>query len=264
MSDFNKMIDKIKEEIDKFKGVCGVVIKNENTKEYYAYNEEIVFPSASIIKLSILLELFKRIEKGEFNLEDSVTIREEDKTGGFGVLKELDCNVNLTIKDIATLMIILSDNVATNKLINILNMESINSTAKELGMKSTILGRKMMDGDAKKRGLDNYTSPKDTLTILEAYLNPSKVIELSPENRETILDILKKQQCNNKLPFLMPKNVSFAHKTGELPGVEHDAGILFSQAGTIVIVVLTKDLEDNAHGVQFNNSIGKIVTKYCC
>jgi beta-lactamase class A len=264
MNDFHEMVDKIKEEIDKFKGICGVIIKNENTGELLQYNEKLVFPSASIIKLSILLELFKRIENGEFSLEDRVMLKDSDKVGGFGVLKELDCNLNLTIKDLATLMIILSDNVATNKLIDILGMDSINNTVKELGMKDTVLGRKMMDEEAKKRGLDNYTSAKDTLTIFEAYLNPSKIVELCPKNRDTIIDILKKQQCNNKLPFLMPKDIAFGHKTGDLPGVEHDAGILFSKTGNIIIVVLTKDLEDNAYGVQFNNNIGKIVAEYCC
>lgn len=264
MNDFYKMVDKIKEEIDGFKGTCGVIIKNENTGDCLQYNEEVVFPAASIIKLSILLELFKRIEKGEFNLEERIVLKESDKVGGFGVLKELDCDVNLTIKDLATLMIILSDNVGTNKLIDILDMGSINNTVKELGMKDTVLGRKMMDGEAKKRGLDNYTSAKDTLTILEAYLNSSKFIELNAKNRETIIDILKKQQCNNKLPLLMPNNISFGHKTGDLPGVEHDAGILFSKIGDIIIIVLTKDLENNAYGVQFNNNIGKIVAEYCC
>lgn len=264
MSNFASIKDKIISEIEKFEGDCGVIIKNENTGEYFGYNEEVVFPSASIIKLSILLELFKRIEKGEINLEDRIVVKDEDKVGGFGVLKDLDSNLNVTIKDLATLMIILSDNVATNILIDTLGMDSINNTVKELGMKDTVLGRKMMDGEAKKMGRDNYTSPKDTLMILECYLNSSDVLKLSSNTQNVILDILKKQQCNNKLPLLMPKEITFGHKTGDLPGVEHDAGILFSKVGNIIIVVLTKELKDNAHGVEFNNNIGKIVTEYCC
>ncbi|WP_343216133.1 serine hydrolase [Clostridium mobile] len=262
MSSFNEMTDKIKNEIEKFKGTCGVIIKNKNTGEYFEYNEEEVFPSASIIKLSILLELFKRVERGEINLKDRVAIRDEDKVGGFGILKDLDSELNVTIKDLATLMIILSDNVATNMLIDILNMDSINNTVKDLGMKDTVLGRKMMDGEAKKRGIDNYTSAKDTLIILESYLNSSKVAELSSNTQDIILDILIKQQCNNKLPLLMPKGIIFGHKTGDLPGVEHDTGILFSKEGDIVIVVLTKDLIDNSDGIEFNNIVGKIVTEY--
>ncbi|WP_051541858.1 serine hydrolase [Clostridium lundense] len=264
MNDFYEMVDKVKEEIDGFKGTCGVIIKNENTGDCLQYNEDVVFPAASIIKLSILLELFKKVDNGDINLQERVVLKESEKVDGFGVLKELDCDVNLTIKDLATLMIILSDNVATNKLIHILDMESINNTIKELGMKDTVLGRKMMDGEAKKKGLDNYTSAKDTLIMLEAYLNYSNVIKLSAKNRETILDILKKQQCNNKLPLLMPKDISFGHKTGDLPGVEHDAGIIFSKIGQIIIIVLTKDLEKNTYGVQLNNNIGKIVAEYCC
>ena len=260
VSNFSAMKEQIISEIEKLKGNCGVIVKNVNTGEYFGYNEEGVFPSASIIKLSILLELFKRIEKGETSLEDRVAIKNEDKVGGFGILKDLDSNLNVTMKDLATLMIVLSDNVATNILIDILGMNSINNTVKELGMKDTVLGRKMMDGQAKKRGLDNYTSPKDTLRILEYYVDSSSIVSSNDQN--TIMDILKKQQCNNKLPLLMPKETIFAHKTGDLPGIEHDAGILFSKVGEIIIVVLTKDLEDNDQGVKFNNNIGKIVAEY--
>ncbi|MCG4580716.1 serine hydrolase [Clostridium cochlearium] len=262
MSNFNEMVDKIKEKINSFKGTCGVIIKNENTDEYFGHNEEEVFPAASVIKLSIILELFKKIDNKELKLEDRIILDESDKVGGFGVLKELDANLNVTIKDLATLMIILSDNVATNKLIEILDIDQINNTIKELEMKDTILGRKMMDGEAKKSGLDNYTSAKDTLIILETFLNISNIVNLSHESTKTIIEILKKQQCNNKLPLLMPQNTSLAHKTGDLSGVEHDVGILFSKLGDIIIVVLTKDLEDNSYGVQFNNDIGKIIGEY--
>lgn len=249
----------IKNLIDTLHGDAGVVVKNMKTGESLLFNEDMVFPSASVIKLPILWELFKRIDAKQAALEDTLVLQESHKVEGFGVLKELHSGLNLSIKDLATLMIILSDNVATNILIDLLDMKNINQSSKEIGMTATILQRKMMDAEAKKEGLDNFTSPIDVLCILENFLNSES---LTKESKMEIMNILKKQQCNNKLPVLIDNNIVFAHKTGDLPGVEHDAGILFLENGPIVIVVLTKNLNDNAEGIKFNNEIGKIVYNY--
>lgn len=249
----------IKDLIDNLNGEAGVVVKNTKTGEVIMFNEDMVFPSASIIKLPIIWELFKKIESKEIAIDNEIALQECNKVGGFGVLKELHDGLNLSIKDLATLMIILSDNIATNILIDLLGMENINQSSKDIGMKDTILQRKMMDGEAKKRGLDNFTSPIDVLSILDTFISSD---ELSNESRDKIIDILKRQQCNNKLPVLIDENVEFAHKTGDLPGVEHDAGILLLENTAIIVVVLTKNLKDNTEGIKFNNNIGKIVYDY--
>lgn len=251
--------DMIKDLIDNLNGDAGVVIKNNKTNEVIMFNKDMIFPSASIIKLPIIWELFKKIEAKEIALDNEIILKERNKVGGFGVLKELHEGLNLSIKDLATLMIILSDNVATNMLIDLLGMENINQSSKDIGMKDTILQRKMMDGEAKERGLDNFTSPIDVFDFLEKFLVAE---ELRKESRDKIVDILKRQQCNNKLPFLMGENLGFAHKTGDLPGVEHDAGILFLENTEVIVVVMTKNLKDNAEGIKFNKDIGKMVYDY--
>lgn len=250
---------KIEGLISKLNGEVGVVVKNVKTGEIIMFNEDMVFPSASIIKLPIIWELFRKIESKDISLDNEVALQECSKVGGFGILKELHNGLNLSIKDLATLMIILSDNVATNVLIDLLGMENINQSSKDIGTKNTILQRKMMDGEAKKKGLDNFTSPIDVSNILEKFLTS---YELSNVSRNKIIDILKRQQCNNKLPVLIDKDIAFAHKTGDLPGVEHDAGILFLNNTEIIVVVLTKNLKDNTEGIKFNNNIGKIVYDY--
>lgn len=237
-------------------GICAVMVRNFQTGEAFAHNENVVFPAASLIKLFILLEFFKRIETDELSAEDRVLIKEDHIVPGFGILKEFRPGLCVSYFDLATLMIILSDNVATNILIDKLGMERINARIASLGYSATSLQRKMMDAEAKKRGFDNFTSPADVFTLLHD-IKSAKI--LSPEFSEKFIDILKRQQCNNKLPLLLPEGTVMAHKTGDLPLVEHDAGILFAGETSAIIVVMTKELPDNSAGIRFNNAVGALV-----
>ncbi|MEC9488066.1 MAG: serine hydrolase [Halanaerobium sp.] len=247
---------KVQELNQKLSGVAGIVIKDLWGNFSFDLNPDLVFPAASVIKLCILWDLFKRASNGELDLEQQITLRENHKVGGFGILKELHTGLQLTVEDLATLMIVLSDNVATNMLIDLLGFARINSSIKEIGLKDTVLQRKMMDTQAAEQGLDNYTSPRDIAILLENYIK-SELID--SKNREKMLDILMRQQCNNKLPALMPAGTKLAHKTGDLPGVEHDVGILDLPDQKICIIVLTRDLKDNQDGIKFNNQIGELV-----
>lgn len=247
---------KIEELVQGIDGTGAVVIKDLSSPHRFAILEDEVFPIASLIKLAILWELFARIEKGEISLSDSHVLRESDKVGGFGVLKELHEGLTLTIEDIAKLMIILSDNVATNILIDKLGMEAINETSQLLGLKDTKLERKMMDADAKARGLDNYSTAADVARILELYVTSDL---LSKESRNKMIDIMKRQQCNNKFPRFLPEDYQLAHKTGDLPGIEHDAAIFDFTNRKVIAVVLTKNLKDNEDGVKLCNDIGKLI-----
>lgn len=187
-------------------------------------------------------------------------LQESDKVGGFGILKELHTGLKVTYRDLALLMIVLSDNVATNILIDTLEMANINATIQQQGFLNTSLQRKMMDGKAKEQGLDNYTTAYDVMRLLMGL--EQQTATLSPASRQQFIDILKRQQCNNKLPMLLPTGTILAHKTGDLPQMEHDAGIMYVKDKPVVVVVLTKDLANNLEGVKFNNVIGKIVYDY--
>jgi beta-lactamase class A len=114
----------------------------------------------------------------------------------------------------------------------------------------------MMDDAAKKQGLDNFTCPSDVLMLLERAVTDTG---LGPESARRFVDILKRQQCNNKFPAWLPPGTVLAHKTGDLPGTEHDAGILYVPAGPVVAVLLTKDLKNNSDGIQLANRIGKCI-----
>lgn len=239
-------------------GVCGVAVKNMPDGDDFALNEKTVFPAASLIKLFILWELFRQVESRQIHLDNRMTLGAGQKVGGFGILKELHDGLDLTVLDLAKLMIILSDNVATNILIERLGMAKINAAIAGLGARDTKLQRKMMDQEAKERGLDNFTSVHDVTLLLDSLVTTG-TLSLGPESVTGFIDILKGQQCNNKIPLLLPPGTVLAHKTGDLPGIEHDAGILFTSRGPVIIVVMTKDLTSNEEGIRLSNKIGRLV-----
>lgn len=235
------MEKRIREIINENSGVTGVIVRDSFGKKIMI-NEEVIFPSASIIKLFILMAL----NKDEYNKK--IELKKEDKVGGCGILKVMEDGLPLTIKDVAYLMICLSDNTATNILIDYIGMDKINESIKANGFRGTVLGRKMMDTEARKAGKDNFTTPEDVLKVLEILCGNSDD-----------LDMLRNQAYNNKIPLYYPREVDFAHKTGELMYTEHDAGRLFFDKGWVDIVVLTKDLEENEDGIKINSLIGKLI-----
>jgi len=232
---------KIMDILEKYSGIKGIILEDSygNTIKI---NEKEVFPSASVIKLFILGAL----DKSKYN--DPIILKKEDKVGGCGVLKVLNDGVPLTVKDICYLMITLSDNTATNILIDFVGMDNINKFIKDNNFNGTILGRKMMDTKAREEGKDNYTSSEDVKGILEALCKDP-----------IALDMMKNQACNNKLPLYFAREMDFAHKTGELMYIEHDVGRMFFKDGWVDIIILTKDLEKNEDGIKINSEIGKLI-----
>lgn len=250
-------MEKLKQSVEKLctlsKTNCSVIIRDLGSGERVAIREREIFPAASLIKICVLLAFYKKVEDG-FDLAERIILKKEEQTGGFGVLKELEPGLALTWRDLATLMIILSDNTAANCLIDRLGMEEINQTIYELGLFDTHLMRRMMDEEAKRRGFENVTSAADVETMYRTILDS--------RYREDMLKILLGQQCNNKLPAFFGEHNGFAHKTGDLPGVEHDAGILFYKGKAVFAVVMTKNLEDNRKGIRLNQEIGRLIYEY--
>ncbi len=187
-------------------------------------NGDAIHSAASLIKIPILLAGFRQMEEGKFSLNEKVMIPKEEHVGGAGVLSALSDNISLTIEDLLTLMIIVSDNTATNLIIDRLGSNSIHSFCGSLKLKHTKLNRKLMDNKAMEQGINNFTSALDIITCLKAM---DKSPQFSQKSREKMLGILHHQQFNNKLPSKMDGNrVYIANKTGELPGVEHDCAIV--------------------------------------
>ena len=230
--------------VKKYHGIFGIYVQCDDGTEVKINTSE-VFQSASLIKLFILLAI------QDEDLDNMVEIKDSDRVGGGGVLDKLHLS-SLSVRDLAMLMITLSDNMATNILINYLGMDRVNETIKKYGFKKTILQRKMLDIKAMERNMDNYTTPEDVMNVL-------KILYEKP----IFLNMLLEQQLNCKLSLYISENENykFAHKTGELTNVEHDAGRLYYKNRTIDVVVMTKGLKDNMDGIKLQNEIGELLQK---
>ena len=247
-TEWKKEIEKI---ISQVEGKVCVNFYDLNKNNGFSINGDKKVLSASMIKLLILTELMKKISEDKFSLSDTIMIADSMKTGGDGVLKELNTGHHFTLKELATLMIIVSDNQATNILIDFLGMENINLLGKELGLKESFLGRKMMDTEARKNGYDNYTCADD-ISLLFKLIYQEKLI--NKEASQLMLDILLRQQQGERLQRYFPSDIKIAHKCGDLDNLENDGGIIWIGDRIYILVVLTSGMSN----LQCKQTIGKI------
>lgn len=220
-------------------GTLGVAARNLTTGEAVGINADEVFPSASVIKLAILADLYLQAVEGTADLQETRQLRPDDIVEGSGILKELRPGMEFTLGELAALMIVISDNTASNMLIDRLGTEAVNGRLDSFGMWQTRLGRKFYDFEARDRGLDNWACPMEFAAMLEALERR----ELgSPAACEGMLAVLLRQQLDGKIPRLLPPDTKVAHKTGTVTGASHDAGIIYSPRGPIVLAVMTKGM----------------------
>ncbi|WP_371381387.1 serine hydrolase [Sporomusa aerivorans] len=247
--------NKIESILSHYTGRWGIVIMNQTTGEKMELNPDMAFPAASMIKVPIMVEIMRQAAAGLLSLDQKLVIDSAAKVDGAGILKELRPGLTMTVRELVTLMIILSDNTATNILIDLVGMEAVNQTMSNLGLQSTVLRRRMMDFAEARSGKENMTSAADLAHLFAGIASGS--LGLPPAYSAIMLDILKRQQIRDKLPFYWPEELVIAHKTGTLPGAEHDGGILYLPGGPYVVCVLAAGLKENYLGLQMVASIGK-------
>lgn len=249
--------DRLSNELAGCKGRASLFLEIEGS--IIESNSNVVYQSASLIKLPILFEALRLIEAGKLQKDKNVTIKESDKIGDTGVLQAMKVK-QLTVMDLLSLMIIVSDNSATNLLIDLIGINSINSTISMIGMKNSILQRKMLDFDAIQSGHDNFTSAADiALCLREAIAGGS----LNKHSKNTFFSLLLQQQFKEKLPFYMDDTLlKIGNKTGELPGVEHDCGIVTYGKKQAIIVVLIDGLSEPESGKKTIRQIGMHINRF--
>ena len=205
--------------------------------------------AASLIKVFIMAEAFNQKNQGKIDFSEIVTINKQDKYA-WGALDKVPDGTQVTVGELVEQMIVVSDNTATNMLIQKLGMEPVNALIQKLGCQETVLGRKMLDSVAAKAGRENYTSPRDMAIIFEKIYNKACI---DPASDQKMMDILCKQQWNERIPGNLPHDLKIAHKTGELGGALHDCGIVFGRQHDYVICMMTKNVPDAHLGYDDNN-----------
>ncbi|MGE5630568.1 MAG: serine hydrolase [Caulobacteraceae bacterium] len=242
--------DFLHDSIKTLKGTIGIYYKNLSTGNTISLNENKGIISASVIKLPILVEAFHQMEKGAISKNDMVALCESDKMPFCGALSYMHNGLEVTVEDLCNLMIILSDNTATNMLIKLLGFDNINGYMRELGLKNSVLGRLLFDEEADKKGFRNIVSAED-IGMLYELMWEGKLV--SPEASRQMLAILKQQQINHKIPTRLDEGGAVAHKTGEDTGITHDTGIVYAKEPFILCI-----LSEETNVAETNDFIGAL------
>jgi beta-lactamase class A len=224
-------------------GVMGYVIVDLASGERFERSADEPFPLASTIKLTILYEMFKQADEGRLKLDEVRPLERRHVVGGSGVLVELAAP-SMTLRDYATLMIMLSDNSATNLLIDTVGMANVTQRMNGLGMPSLKLRRRMIDTEAAVRGDENVGSPADVAKLLAII---DRGDGLTKASREGMLAILRKAK-SSAMRDGVPSSVPVANKPGGLEGVATDAGIVYLRDRPYIFVATTTYLKTGAAG----------------
>lgn len=216
------------------------------------HEENTPVPSASLIKLPLLLCALEAVQKGELSFDQRIPICEQQHTGDSRTIARSASCAPLSF--LLETMIADSDNTAANVLIDFLGMERVNALCKMCGMSGTCLRRHMLDFGAAVRGEENDTTARDILCFFSLLQEDAF---LTPALCGTARRILLAQRDKAYLMYAMPKQRA-AHKTGELPGIRHDAGILYGGKRTVGFSVLTQSDNENS-GTAFLRQAGVLL-----
>jgi beta-lactamase class A len=235
-------IEQVDQHLD---GVMGVAIEDLSTGDHFLLHEDEVFAQASSIKITLLADLYLQAEQGKLKLTDLYTVQSSDLVPDSDVMNGLTPGVTrLTLRDLATMMVAVSDNAATNVLIDRVGMSSVNAMLDSLGLTHTRLRRKMMDLQAANEGRENISTPREMMTLLDAIYH-GKVL-----NKQSTADFFKMLSTNKDswIPRDLPSDLKIADKPGALEAVRNDSGIVFVEGRPYVICVMTSFLRNEREG----------------
>lgn len=264
-----KLKNEIQAKLGIVEGEFAVAFKDLQTGQTLFINEKDNFHAASTMKTPVMIEVFKQAREGKFKLSDSIVVKNEFKSIVDGSPFSLDISDDsaddmykkigrkMTIYDLTYQMIIVSSNLATNILIDLVDAKKANATMRTLGANDIQVLRGVEDNKAFKLGMNNTVTAYDLMTIFEK-LAQEKVV--SPENSKGMIKILLDQKFREKIPAKLPATVKVAHKTGSITGVQNDSGIVYLPDGRkYVLVLLSRKLKDEKKGVEALADVSRMI-----
>jgi beta-lactamase class A len=228
-------------------GVMGVAIEDLTTGNQFFLHENEVFAQASSIKITVLANLYLQAQQGKLKLTDLYTVESSDPVPDSDIMGGLTPGVTrIALRDLATMMVAVSDNSATNVLIDREGMANVNSMLDSLGLTHTRLRRKMMDLEAARQGRENISTPREMMTLLEDIYR-GKLLD-----KESTAEFFKVLSTNKDswIPRDLPADVKVANKPGSLEAVRNDSGVVFVEGRPYVICVMTAFLANERDGEQ--------------
>lgn len=250
------MENRILESLKNSEGKVGFYYKNLVTGKEISFNENDSFLAASVIKLPILAEIFRQAAFGNVDLSEKITVRNKDKMPSCGALNLFTDEPSVDIRTLCRLMIAISDNTATNVLINRFGIDELNRGFQEIGFKDTKINRLLFDAEASEQGKENFIVPREIGMLLEQIYFMSFVNE---EISTEIEEILLEQQINHKIPGKLPEDIKVAHKTGEDDGITNDVGIVYSEEPFVIVFA-----SNDTNVPEFENLIREISFQLGC
>jgi len=233
-----------------YPGVAGISVKNLVTGEVLSIRGDEPYPSASLIKVAVLVAMLEEVRKGTMRLDERVSMIARDRVGGSGVLQHMGSGLEPTAGDLAWLMITLSDNTATNLILDKINVRTVWERMEALGLPRTKIHSKTflratsvaMDSSV-KYGL-GVTTPNETLRLFEM-LHAGRAV--SPALDSLAMAMLRANQDNAKLQRWLPEDVAFAHKTGDVDAARSDCGVIYGPDAPVAVCVMTRENRDHSY-----------------
>jgi beta-lactamase class A len=267
-----KLTEKINEELKKQEGTYAVAFKDLSTGEELLIKEHTSFHAASTMKTPVMIEVYKQVSEGKFSLSDSIEVKNEFKSIVDGSPYKLDSSDDSEhalytktgskrqLSELVYDMIIVSSNLATNIIIELVDAKKVNGTMRIMGANDIQVLRGVEDSKAFQKGLNNSTTAYDLMLIFEKMAKGETV---SQDASTKMIATLMDQRFNDIIPSKLPKNVKVAHKTGSITGVHHDSGIVFLPDGRkYVLVILSKDLKDDKKATASMAEVSKMIYEY--
>jgi len=233
-------------------GVMGVAIIDLTDGHKYLLHANDVYPQASSIKICVLAELYRQAQQGKLKLTDMYTVNAADLVQDSDIMGGLTPGVTqITLRDLATMMVAVSDNSAANVLIDRVGMDDVNTFLSSQGLRDTRLRRKMMDLKAAGEGRENISTPNEMAKLLQA-LYQGKIL-----NKEMTNDFFKVLATHKDswIPRNLPDDLKIADKPGALEGVRNDSGIIFVDKRPYVLCVMTTYLRRERDGEEAISNI---------
>src|SRR6267378_534081 len=233
-------------------GVMGVAIADLTDGHKYLLHANDVYPQASSIKICVLAELYRQAQQGKLKLTDLYTVKTADLVQDSDIMGGLTPGITqITLRDLATMMVAVSDNSATNVLIDRVGMDNVNAFLNAQGLRDTRLRRKMIDLKAAAEGRENVSTPNEMLSLLQA-LYRGEIL-----NKEMTADFFKVLSTHKDswIPRNLPDDLKIANKPGALEGVRNDSGVIFVDKRPYVLCVMTTYLHRERDGEEAISNI---------
>jgi len=242
-----------------YNGHVGIYLKDLGTGRVWEYNPDRLFPSASLIKLPIMVSMFEKIKSGALTLDTQIQLTRHDRRGGSGSLKWVREGTSLSVMEIIYKMITESDNTATHMLLDYAGIDYFQREFEKLGLIYTKIYPEGLSLASSRVSRENYTTAREMAVLLERIYRGELI---DKNSSETMLDFLKQNKSRSRLRKGLPIGWEIGHKTGLLRKSCHDVGIVFSPRGDYIIAVLTSDVPSYSSAKGFIAKVAKLTYEY--